>query len=211
MIFYRKGLRVIDSKEVGDYNLDDAVNSAVFPSLQGGPHENVIAGVAVALKEVMEPQYTEYIRDVKKNAAKLAEELTKKGYKLMTGGTDNHLILWDLKPQALTGSKMEKVLELSSISANKNSVYGDTSALAPGGIRLGTPALTSRGFKEHDMIKVAEFLDRAIKISIDLQAKTGKMIKDFIPAVEASEDVKKLREEVEGFAQQFPMPGFSDK
>jgi len=211
MIFFRKGKRVVDSKEVGDYNLEEAVNSSVFPSLQGGPHDNVIAGVAVALKEVMEPEYKEYIRNVKKNSAKLAAELISKGYRIVTGGTDNHLILWDLKPQGLTGSKVEKTLETANISANKNAVYGDTSALAPGGIRLGTPALTSRGFKEADMVKVAEFLDRGVKIAIEVQNKVGKMLKDFTPALETSEEVKNLRRDVEEFAKNFPMPGLLEK
>jgi len=211
MIFFRKGKRIVDGKEVGDYNIEEAVNFAVFPSLQGGPHENVIAGIAVALKEAMEPSFTEYIRDVKKNAAKLGSELTGKGYTLITGGTDNHLVLWDLRPQGLTGSKVEKVLEFSSISANKNAVYGDTSALAPGGIRLGTPALTSRGFKEQDMVKIAEFLDRGVKLAVDIQSKSGKLMKDFAPAVETSEDVKKLRHDVEEFASQYPMPGYLDR
>lgn len=211
MIFFRKGKRIVDGKEVGEYNLEEAVNAAVFPSLQGGPHENVIAGVAVTLKEAMEPEFKEYIVQVKKNAAKLASELIAKGYKIVTEGTDNHLILWDLRPQGLTGSKIEKLFEMVSISANKNAVYGDTSALAPGGIRLGTPALTSRGFKETDMVTVSEFLDRGLKIAVEVQKKVGKLLKDFTPALEASEDVKKLRHEVEEFASRFPMPGFVEK
>jgi len=210
MIFFRKGKRVVDGKEIGDYVLEEAVNNAVFPSLQGGPHENVIAGVAVALKEASQPEFHQYMKQVKKNAAKLGEELTNKGYKLVTGGTDNHLVLWDLRPQGLTGSKVEKIFELVSISANKNAVYGDTSALAPGGIRLGAPALTSRGFTEEDMVKVAGFLDRGVKIALDIQNKVGKQLKDFTPAAEKSEDVHKLREEVEAFASVFPMPGLEN-
>jgi len=96
----------------------------------------------------MDPSFNEYIAEVKKNAKKIAEELSKRGYNIVTNGTDNHLVLWDLRKQGLTGSKAEKVLELMGISTNKNSVPGDTSALAPGGIRLGAPALTSRGMKE---------------------------------------------------------------
>jgi len=211
IIFFRKGKRVVDGKEVGDYNIEEAINFAVFPSLQGGPHQHTIAAIAVALKEAMEPEFKEYIRDVKKNAAKLAAELVAKGYKLVTGGTDNHLVLWDLRPQGLTGSKLEKVLEFASISTNKNSVYGDTSALAPGGVRLGTPALTSRGFKEKEMEKIAEFLDRGVKIAIEIQSKVGKLMKDFTPAVENSEEIKNLQHEVEEFASKFPMPGYLDR
>jgi len=122
----------------------------VFPSVQGGPHENTIAAIAVALKEASTPEFKEYIINIKKNTQALAESLKKRGYTMATGGSDNHLILWDVRPQGLVGSKMEKVLELASISVNKNTVPGDVSALSPGGVRLGTAALTSRHFKEAD-------------------------------------------------------------
>lgn len=223
VIFFRKGKRTKFGKVTDeDYNLEEPINFAVFPSCQGGPHENVIAGVAVTMKEAASAEFKEYAIQVKKNAAKLAEELTKKGYDLVTGGTDNHLVLWDLRKLDVTGSKIEKVLELvryssspcfsnnlhiSSISANKNAVYGDTSALVPGGVRLGTPALTSRNFKEADFEKVAEYLDRAVKIALSIQAKVGKQMKDFQPAAEANEELKTLKQEVEKFAQGFPMPG----
>jgi len=178
-----------------------------FPSIQGGPHENTIAGIAVSLKEAMSPEFKKYDIQVKKNAAKLAEEMTKRGHVLITGGTDNHLILWDVRPHSLTGSKVEKLLEIASISVNKNAVYGDTSALAPGGVRVGTPAVTSRGLNEADMVKVAEFLDRGAKLSIALQNKVGKQLAQFVPAAEASEEVQALKKEVEAFASGFPMPG----
>lgn len=207
MIFFRKGKRIQNEKETEEYQLEEAVNFAVFPSLQGGPHENTIAAIAVALKEAMEPSFSDYIIQVKKNASILGQELTKRGYDLVTGGTDNHLILWDLRKHGLTGSKMEKLLELVSISANKNAVYGDTSALAPGGIRLGSPALTSRGLKEEHFVKIAEFLDQAIKIAVQLQEKHGKLLKDFQSAIESSDDVKNLRKLIEEFSRSFPIPG----
>jgi len=208
MIFFRKGKRTINGKETEElYQLEDAVNFAVFPSLQGGPHENVIAGIAVALKEVMEPAFTEYSKQVKKNAAVLAEELTKRGYDMVTGGTDNHLVLWDLRKQGLNGNKIEKILELASISVNKNAVYGDTSALTPGGIRLGSPALTSRGFMEKDFVRIADILDRAVKLAVQIQNKTGKLIKDFQAEINKSPEVEQLKKEVEEFSQQFPLPG----
>ncbi len=108
----RKGKRSKAGKPTDeDYNLEEPINGAVFPSLQGGPHENVIAAVAVALKEAVQPEFKEYAIQVKKNAAALAEELMKRGYNLVTKGTDNHLVLWDLRTLELTGSKMEKVCE----------------------------------------------------------------------------------------------------
>ena len=126
----------------------DAINFAVFPTLQGGPHEHCIAAVAVALREASRPEFVEYIRRVKSNAQALAASLMARGCAVVTNGTDNHLMLWNLKPSKITGSKMEKLLDYVKITANKNTVFGDTSAVAPYGIRLGTPALTSRGLNE---------------------------------------------------------------
>jgi len=210
MIFFRKGKRIVNGKEEGEYQLEDAVNFAVFPSLQGGPHENTIAGIAVALKEVMLPSFTDYAIQVIKNAKALAAELTKRGYDLVTGGTDNHLVLWDLRKNGLTGSKMEKLLEHVSISVNKNAVYGDVSALAPGGIRIGSPALTSRGMKEADFVKIAEFFDRGVKIATVIQEKRGKQLKDFELGLKDNEELKALKKEVEEFSVTFPMPGFEN-
>lgn len=180
----------------------------MFPSLQGGPHENTIAAIAVALKEAQTPEFKQYIQQVKANAKTMAAELTKRGYDLVTGGTDNHLVLWDLRKHQLSGSKLEKLFDAVSITANKNAVYGDTNAISPGGIRLGAPALTSRGFKEAEFVKVVEFLDRALKIALDIQSKlTSKLLKDFIAAIPDHPDVPTLREEVEKFSKGFPMPG----
>jgi len=208
VIFYRKGKRTVNGKVTEEeYNFEETVNFAVFPSLQGGPHEHQIAAIAVAMKEASDPSFHEYAAQVKKNAAKLADELVKKGHELVTGGTDTHLVLWDLRKHGLTGSKVEKLLELCNISVNKNAVYGDVSALAPGGIRVGTPALTSRGFKEEDFVQVADFLDRGVRLAIKIQEKTGKQLKDFLAALENNEEIKSLRAEIEKFAKCFPMPG----
>ena len=108
----------------------------------------------------------------------------------MSNGTDNHLILWDLRPQGLTGSKMEKVLEEVSISVNKNTVAGDKSSLSPSGIRIGTPALTTRGFTEEDMVKVGEFYDRATQIAVKIQAESGKQLKAFVEGMHKCEELK---------------------
>jgi len=210
LIFFRKGKRITekDGKQAEEeYKLEEAVNNAVFPSCQGGPHENVIAGVAVALKEANTPEFKQYIQQLLKNSKTLAQELINRGHTIMTNGTDNHIVLWDVRPLGLTGSKVEKVCELACISLNKNAVYGDTSALTPGGVRVGTPALTTRGFKEQDFIKVAEFLDRSAKLAVATQEKAGKLLKDFLPALEQSEDLKTLRKEVIEFSKKFPMPG----
>jgi|EP00670_Eutreptiella_braarudii_P001538 glycine hydroxymethyltransferase len=203
MIFSRKTKRS-DGTPTG---FPEKINFAVFPGLQGGPHEHQIAGVATQLKEVASPAFKEYSKQVKANARALGATLMEKGYKLMSNGTDNHLILWDLRPQGLTGSKMEKVLEEVSISVNKNTVAGDKSSLSPSGIRIGTPALTTRGFTEEDMVKVGEFYDRATQIAVKIQAESGKQLKAFVEGMHKCEELKGLKQEVENFAIQFPMPG----
>lgn len=204
LIFFRK------QKKGADGVVDDLgakINFAVFPSIQGGPHENTIAAVAVALKEAASDDFKQYGGQVRKNAARLGEALKEMGYSLVTGGSDNHLVLWDLRPQGLTGSKIEKACDVVSITVNKNAVYGDTSAVTPGGVRLGASALTTRGFVESDFEKVAQFLDRVVKISIAIQDKVGKKLVDFVAALESNEDLKALKKEVEEFSQGFAFPG----
>ena len=198
----------------------EKINSAVFPMLQGGPHNNAIGALAVALKEASSPEFKEYAQNVLKNAKALGDGLVKRGYNLVTGGTDNHIILWDVKSTTgLTGSKVERVLELASITANKNSIPGDTSALNPGGVRLGSPALTSRGLNEGDFDEVAEFLHRGCVLAEKVQrvaverSESGKVVlKDFEASLHMDEELKAelntLRKEVEEFASKFDMPGF---
>eukprot|EP00669_Euglena_mutabilis_P005445 TRINITY_DN168_c0_g1_i3.p4 TRINITY_DN168_c0_g1~~TRINITY_DN168_c0_g1_i3.p4 ORF type:complete len:231 (-),score=98.41 TRINITY_DN168_c0_g1_i3:220-912(-) len=203
IIFSRKTKRS-DGSPTG---FPEKINFAVFPGLQGGPHMHQVAAVATQLKEVATPEFKVYAKRVKANARALGAAFMEKGYKLMSNGTDNHLILWDLRPQGLTGSKMEKVLEAASISVNKNTVAGDKSSLSPSGIRIGTPALTTRGFQEHDMVKVAGFFHRAADIAAKIQTNSGKQLKAFIEAIPHNEELKNLKTEVEDFASQFPMPG----
>jgi len=194
MIFYKLALK-------------DRLDFAVFPAIQGGPHENAIAAIATALHQAALPEFKDYAKQVKRNARALAEAMTERRYQLITGGTDNHLMLWNVKALGLTGSKLEVLFERASISVNKNAVPGDTSALAPGGVRIGTPALTSRGLKEEDFRLVAQFLHRGAELALAAQAQGGKLLKDFIPIVEGMPELKALREEVEVFAQKFPFPG----
>merc|ERR1711979_125971 len=111
----------------------------------------------------------EYSKAVVANSQVLAETLQQKGHKLASDGTDNHLVLWDLRPHGLTGSKVEKICEAASISLNRNAVHGDASALSPGGVRIGTPAMTTRGLKEDGFRMIAEFLDRCLHIALNVQ------------------------------------------
>ncbi|KAG0744490.1 hypothetical protein G6F57_008956 [Rhizopus arrhizus] len=203
----RAGL-VFFRRDKGD-NLESRVNQAVFPSCQGGPHNNTIAAVAVALKQAASPEFKLYAKQVRANAKKLAETLAGYGYKLATGSTVNHLVLWDLKPQKLTGSKVERICDMVHITINKNSIAGDKSAVTPGGVRLGASALTSRSLKEDDFVKVAEFLHRTVQIALAVQEKCGsKLMKDFVAALEGNEEIAQLKKEVIEFARSFPMPGF---
>lgn len=193
MIFFKK-------------EFENSINQAVFPMLQGGPHEHQIAGVATQLKEVMTPEFKIYMKQVISNAKKLSNELIKKGYHISTGGTDNHQILVNLRNKGITGSKIEKICEKVNISINKNAVYGDKSALSPGGIRLGTPSLTTRGMKEADMTVVANLLDESIKLALDIQDhistdkdKKCKLV-DFSNSLEKNENIIQLRNKVRDFA-----------
>ncbi|KAJ9451892.1 Serine hydroxymethyltransferase 2 [Diplonema papillatum] len=187
-----------------------AVDEAVFPGLQGGPHMNQIAAIGAQMKEVMSPQFRGYTAQVVANAKALAKELIRLGYTLVSGGTDNHLLLMDMRPKGLTGSKVQVIMDAVAITLNKNSIVGDKSAMNPGGIRLGTPALTSRGFVEADFIQVAQFLDRAITTALALQEKSGKKLVDFQKAVDESPEVRAIKADVEKWARTFPFPGLEN-
>lgn len=216
LIFYRVGVKGINKKAGKEikYDFDKNIDFAVFPSLQGGPHNHAIAGVGVALKQAQTPMFKEYQQQVLKNAKSMAKALIDSGYSIVSGGTDNHLVLLDLRPRGIDGARVEKVLEMSSITANKNTCPGDKSALKPGGLRLGAPALTSRNFKEEDFVKVVEFIDRGVKIALEAQKSTGDVMKDFLSHIESNPETKDkidtLRGEVESFARGFPMPGFDN-
>lgn len=201
----------------GETDLETRVNQAVFPSCQGGPHNNTIAGIAVALKQVASPEFRKYAEQVRKNAKALADALNGYGYKLVTGSTENHLVLWDLRPNKLTGSKVEKLCDMAQITINKNSVHGDVSAVSPGGVRIGASALTSRSFKEDDFRKVAEFLHRMVQLALEIQdASPSKKLQDFVAVANDSSKpflakIQAVREEVIAFATSFPMPGVDVK
>lgn len=201
MIFYRKGVKGVDKKGKGGllgisskqmsprgltsqsflqpteilYDYEGPINASVFPGHQGGPHNHTITALAVALKQAQSPEFKAYQTQVLKNAKRFEVVLKKMGYRLTTDGTDTHLALVDLRDKKIDGSRVERVLELVNIAANKNTVPGDKSALIPGGLRVGSPAMTTRGLVEKDFDKICEFLDRAIKMAVEVngQAKGG--------------------------------------
>ena len=174
-------------------NIPTLIDRAVFPGMQGGPHEHIIAAKAVAFGEALKPEFKGYSKQIVKNAAALADALLDQGFSLVTGGTSNHLILADVhKSFGLDGKVVEEALDKIGLTLNKNSVADDPlPPFRPSGIRLGTPAITTRGLKEKDMVKIATWMRQA---------------------VENREDEKKLnvlRDEVTKFALKFPLP--SDK
>ncbi|CAG2116921.1 unnamed protein product, partial [Medioppia subpectinata] len=215
VIFYRKGVKSVSKtgeKEL--YDFEDKINQAVFPGLQGGPHDNTIAGIATAMKQAATPEFAEYQKQVIKNAATLVKGLQSRGYTCVTGGTDNHLVWVDLRPKGLNGARAERVLEEISIACNKNTVPGDKSALNPGGIRLGTPALTTRGLNESDIEKVVDYIDEGLKLAQEIKAASpGVMLKDFFVTMNSEKyhsKIVSLRENIESFAEKFQMPGYED-
>ena len=171
-------------------NIPTLIDRAIFPGTQGGPHMHTIAAKAVAFGEALQPEFKTYAKQIKKNAAVLADELQKRGFVLIGGGTSNHLILADVHSSfGIDGAVAEKALDKVGLNLNKNSIPNDTlPPFRPSGIRLGTPAITTRGLKEDDMVKIAKWMKQAI---------------------DAREDDAKLaaiHDEVIAFARQFPLP-----
>jgi len=198
MIFFKYTDKIPDIK--------DRIDMAVFPALQGGPHNHQIGALAAQLLEVNTPDFVEYSKQVITNAQALAATLIEKGHKVATDGTDNHLVLWDLRPHGLTGGKVEKVCEFSGITLNRNCVHGDKSALAPGGVRIGTCAMTTRGCTPDDFAAIATFLDRCVVIAKRIQEEKGKKLKDFETALPGDKEIAELKVEVNKWAQGFGYP-----
>jgi glycine hydroxymethyltransferase len=206
MIFYKKDT-------ILGVDLESAINNAVFPGLQGGPHNHTIGGLAVCLKHAQSPEFKDYQNQVVSNCRALASRLTELGYKLVSGGSDNHLVLVDLRPLGIDGARVEKILDMASITLNKNSVPGDKSALVPGGIRIGSPAMTTRGFTEKEFVQTADFIHEGVKITLEAKKSApGSKLQDFLKFA-ASQDfplidqVINLRKNVEKLTTKYPMPG----
>lgn len=184
---------------------EQQINEAVFPGLQGGPHENQIAAVATQLREVQTPEFKEYIKQVRLNAQTLATALQDLNFKVVTGGTDNHLMLVDLRNKGISGGKAEKILEYVGISVNKNTIPGDVSALNPSGIRIGTPAITTRGLKEIEMVYLADILNRVINIGTKIQTEHNpKTIKEFTEYFKHSTELGAIQGEITEWMMKFP-------
>src|SRR3990167_3792686 len=165
---------------------EDAINKAVFPGGQGGPHDHQTAAIAVALHEATQPSFKKYAHQIVKNAKVLAGELKKKGWRIVSGGTDNHLFLLDVWDKGIAGKDAEKLLESAGIIVNRNGIpYDSRSPFNPSGIRIGTPAVTTRGVKEKEMARIAEWVSGILKNNLD---------------------PKKVKTEVSRFVKKFPCP-----
>jgi glycine hydroxymethyltransferase len=214
MIFFRKGVRSTDAKTGKQtmYDLEGPINFSVFPGHQGGPHNHTITALAVALKQAATPEFKAYQQQVVDNAKALEKKLKELGHKLVADGTDSHMVLVDLRPHSLDGARVEAVLEQINIACNKNSIPGDKSALTPCGIRIGTPAMTSRGFGTADFERVAGYIDESIKICKEVQSglpKEANKLKDFKAKVAAQGAVAKitdLKAEIAAWCGNFPLP-----
>ncbi|MBA0568259.1 hypothetical protein Golob_005764 [Gossypium lobatum] len=229
MIFFKKD-------PVLGVDLESAINNAVFPGLQGGPHNHTIGGLAVCLQHAQSPEFKAYQNQVVSNCRALARRLVELGYALVSGGSDNHLVLVDLRPlvsyhlytlnsfcllyinefllqQGIDGARVEKILDMASITLNKNSVPGDKSALVPGGIRIGSPAMTTRGFTEKEFTAIADFIHEGVQITIEAKGlASGSKVQEFLKFVSSPDfllrdKVSNLRSRVEALTTQFPIPG----
>lgn len=173
-------------------NIPTLIDRAVFPGMQGGPHMNNIAAKAVAFGEALQPEFKQYAEQIVKNASRLADELTARGFQLVTGGTSNHLILADVyKSFGVDGKVVERALDTVGLTLNANSIPDDElPPFKPSGIRLGTPAITTRGLVADDMVKIAEWMKRAIDARDD------------------TAELERIHQEVVSFVEQHPIPGY---
>jgi glycine hydroxymethyltransferase len=173
-----------------DKELASAIDAAVFPGMQGGPYMHIIAAKAVCFFEAMQPEFVDYQKSVLKNARVLASELQRHGMRIVSGGTDNHIVLVDLSPQGISGRDAEEALGAAGISANRNAIPFDPKPpMITSGIRLGTPAVTTRGFGVEEMKRIASLIARVLSTSGDKRAQ------------------EQVRQEVREMCQQFPIPG----
>jgi glycine hydroxymethyltransferase len=174
--------------------LAEKIDRAVFPGLQGGPHMHIIAAKAVCFAEARRPEFVHYQQRTVENARVLAEELMSLGWRVVSGGTDNHLVLVDVGQKGISGKKAEQVLDAVGIYCNKNTIPFDPRPPAVGsGIRLGTPGLTSRGMGPDEMRRIARLIDAALQAASD------------------QGELSRLRQEVRELASAFPVPGISDR
>ncbi|MDD2913429.1 MAG: serine hydroxymethyltransferase [Candidatus Pacebacteria bacterium] len=208
-----RGAIILCKKEYGE-----KIDKGVFPGLQGGPHEHAIAGIAVALKQAQKPEFEEFAKQIVRNAKVLAETLISEKLKLVSNGTDNHLMVVDLTPFGKgKGVFAEKALETAGISVSKSTTPNDKSVpYYPSGLRIGTPAVTSRGMKEKEMETAGKLIAKVIKEFLstnmpDTKEERNTRVKEFKEEIKNSLFLKEVKEEVKNLASPFPVPGIDDK
>jgi glycine hydroxymethyltransferase len=200
-----------------DPELGEKIDKAVFPGgVQGGPHNHQTAAIAVALAEAMKPEFKEYGKQIVRNTKALAEDLMKLGVKLVSGGTDNHMLLIDLMPQSSgKGVFLQDALDMAGITCNKNTIPQDPSSpFYPSGVRLGTPCLTTRGMKEAEMKEVAGFIAKVVDLIKNYQLPEDKKertsyLKKFREEMAGNEELKNIKKEVVELSKKFPIPAIN--
>lgn len=168
LLFFRKSVK--KNPDLGTH-----VNNSIFPGHLGGPHNHTISAVATCLKQASSQEFKEYQKLVLRNSKKMAEILSSKGYKLVTGGTDNHMVMMSLEGFDVDGAQVEFVLEMADITVNKNTIKGDTSALRPRGMRIGSPAMTTRGCKEEDFELITEMVHEGVLLTKEFTEDNQKI------------------------------------
>jgi glycine hydroxymethyltransferase len=195
-----------------DPEMGTKIDRAVFPGLQGGPHDNTTAGIALALEEAGQPEFQEYAKKIVSNAHILAESLMERGLTLVSGGTDNHLMVIDLRPQKLVGNIVAEALEVAGIVTNRNSVPFDPNPpFYPSGVRLGSPAVTTRGMGEVEMKQIADWIshviDRVREYRLpEVKEKRRPFMQEFRKEIGADETLLRVAADVERLCARFPMP-----
>ena len=205
-------LMVTDQGIKKDPLMADKIDKAVFPGLQGGPHDHTTAGIAVALEESQKPEFKEYCRQIVKNSRALAKSLMDNEIKLVTNGSDNHMILIDLTPFGKgKGIFVQEALDAANITTNKNTIPADPSSpFYPSGVRLGTPSLTTRGMKEKEMELIGKWISEIIKEVKDFElpenkAEIGNYIKQFRQSIEHNKKLHEIKNRVIELCRKFPM------
>jgi glycine hydroxymethyltransferase len=213
-------LMVTDRGHEKDPELADKIDRAVFPGLQGGPHDHTTAAIAVALLEASKPSFKTYAKQIVTNAKVLAKELLKYDFNLVSGGTDNHLLLIDLTNKKVNGAVAALALEVAGIVVNKNAVPNDPMPpFYPSGIRLGTPAITTRGMKEREMVKIAAWINMVIEEAsnqvlpndngfdkLTMREKRKEFFKEFRSEIYKNKKLLAIAGEIKNLCSKFPVP-----
>jgi glycine hydroxymethyltransferase len=209
MIFYRKGVRSTDKKgNQTMFDLEQKINDSIFPGHQGGPHCNNMAGIGTALHIAQTPEFKDYVDRCMDHSKKVSAEFGRRGYPVMTGGTDNHMTVIDIKHLGVDGARAEHALGLSNIAVSKQSIPGDKSAVTPRGLRVGVPCMTARGFEDADWMATIDFIDRGVKIAKELKEDSNtKKLNDYkqwtVGVRESDSRVAGLKNEVTQFCNKF--------